>query len=116
MGKAVPETGRMKLLWENQNKKKSFPSQTVSLDLTKYKMVLILSTWLADGWQTSNSLVTPVGANSRLTDCIQFVSYRDANVSETGVYFGDGVRYKEYDTGNVTDNGVCVPVQIYGII
>lgn len=111
----IPVGTKMTLLWTNSNVKQMFAPQKISLGLSGYTMVLILSSWNSGGGQISDCLYVPVGAPSRMTSCIQFNAYRDATISTSGVSFGSGVRYTIYNEAQTTDNTVCVPVRIYGI-
>lgn len=102
------------LLWTNQNPTELFSATTIEIDLSKYNAVLILSNWFNNS-QVTESLFLPVGVTGRLSASIQFMSFRDTTVSETGVIFGSGQAFASYNGSFSQDDTKCIPARIYGI-
>lgn len=106
---------RRDLLWTNPSPTASFAAQTVSLDLSGYDEVEIVSvrstTSTIYGCDTIKKQYSP-GSVSVLGNAanVQPV-YRSVQVSDTGVTFTTG-----YLSGNTGNNAVwAVPVAIFGI-
>lgn len=110
-------TTNMDLLWTNASPTSAFAGQTVSIDLSDYKLVYIncsLANTTTDGSTTAlikmndygNLFHGFVGTGSGY-----YVACRRAYVTATGVTFTVG----RACTTNTTNNSICIPYQIYGI-
>lgn len=117
----LPDGLQMDLLWTNASPKSAFVSQTISLNLSNYKLAaLIFKPYTY--YDTSNVFrMLPIGYGG----CFVFdkdqnpssftVFKRKIDVSISGIVVYDG--YKEmYDGMYITsDNGLLIPYEIYGV-
>lgn len=105
-----------KLLWSNPNPTSQFAAQTVSLDLSDYDEVEVVSkpyssdtSYFASRVKVGNKGMiysqTGYGSPVRI-----YGTQRNFTPTSTGVAFGDGL-----DFSASTNNAYCVPYQIYGI-
>lgn len=114
-GGVTEQSMKTDFLWENPSPSSSFAAQTVSLDLTPYKYVIIVAT-------ATTSDVNGGFAFGRVGDGIQynivlrnyntsstFAYVRRFEVTTTGVTFETGIR----DTTEGT--GYAIPKAIYGV-
>ena len=92
-------------VWENPNISASFAAQTLTIDLSAYRFILIVTSdgtgWVEVGILTRNTLVMG-GAPSN-------VRGREVRATTTSVICGDGYG------GSTKDNTNCIPQRIYGI-
>lgn len=103
------------LLWENPDDTVEFPSQTVTLDLTGYRSVIVLSKFRMDNNSLhvySKSFIDGVpiqsqalGGNGSYATC----GARIFTVNSTGIYFGTGAK------NGAVDNSYHIPIKIYGV-
>lgn len=128
-GAVVIPTGQTAptLLWTNSSPNGSFAAQTVSIPLSDYSFVVI--EYGVDGVGTLRTSLLPVptlpppegyssynelqgiyvsGSNGRMAK-------RSLQISTTGIVFGSGTRFDNYNSGNSTDNSVCIPTRIWGM-
>ena len=102
----------MDLLWTNASPTSDFAKQTISLNLSKYKIVYIVIRRSKGNNNLHNSLIVKKG-ESGFIFCYMGghgLLYREIEgVSDSGVNFGVGVM-----NGN-TDNQYGIPIYIYGI-
>ena len=63
-----------------------------------------------EGYSSYNELqgVYVTGSNGRMAK-------RSLQISTTGIIFGSGTRFDNYNSGNTTDNSVCIPTRIWGL-
>lgn len=113
MGKTVPKDGGMKLLWSNPSPYSSYGGGTVSVDLSKYKLICIMFVAEAGKQNALNGQVFPVGAS-----CMAIGVGRDSG-AVTRRYFttaADKVSFggASYDA-NSGNNTLLVPHSIYGV-
>ena len=114
MGKAVPETGGMKLLWENLSPGATFSPQTVTLDGdTGFKACLIVAGIYGVN-DVSTSVLILFGHGAQLQSTINYTqpAWRNAKYSEHGkMTFESG-----YANGVPSaNNNSLIPWAIYGI-
>lgn len=128
-GAVVIPTGQTAptLLWTNSSPNGSFAAQTVAIPLSDYSFVVI--EYGVDGVGTLRTSLLPVptlpppegyssynelqgiyvsGSNGRMAK-------RSLQISTTGIVFGSGTRFDNYNSGNSTDNSVCIPTRIWGL-
>ena len=116
----IPFSKGAELLWTNPNSLATFAAQTISLDLSKYKYILISCIYSASSL-ISTIVLQPIpsksGANngdiwpkalSTLSGSATYAS-RAITVTTSGVTFENSLIY----TGAV-NNTVCIPYKIYG--
>lgn len=104
----------MDLLWENPSPTSDFSAQTISLDLSSYKYI-ILNVRLDYGDIESTNIICLKELPSRINSTRTTLSYRYVTVSDTGVEFRDA-RYTNTLGGSATvDNKFAIPYRIYGI-
>ena len=115
------------LLWTNSTPNGSFSAQTIPLDLSGYSFVMIeygvdgVGTLLTSflpvptlpppaGYSSYNELqgIYVTGSNGRMAK-------RYLQITSTGVIFGGGTRFDNYNNSNSGDNYVCIPSRIWGI-
>lgn len=107
------------LLWENGNPSTTFNPQTIGLDLTPYKSVLVIFKDWYDATSYSraecnigygiNVIGNPSAYNGKLT-----IDFRRFTVTTGGVNFENNYRFLSNGEETIT-NGDIVPFQIYGI-
>lgn len=117
---AVPAYGKVKLLWTNPAPTESFEPQTLSLDLTGYDLINILTTVNSSSNYYTNHVVMKIpGKVQVLVDFFGSQKmHRNIIVSNSGIEFDSNVKYANYqaDTaGGTTDNSKNRPIYIYGI-
>jgi len=111
------------LLWENASPTSSFAAQTVSLDLSKYKFVLIG----INGWSDDTNVTYQVCEKGKSAAHIQIRNLRsnafrvagfqrNIIVSDSGVEFSACVGKTDLgSTAIETQNSGLVPAKIYGV-
>ena len=128
-GAVVISTGQTAptLLWTNSSPNGSFAAQTVAIPLSDYSFVVIeygvdgvgtlLTSFLPvptlpppEGYSSYNELqgMYVTSSNGRMAK-------RYLQISTTGIVFGSGTRFDNYNSGNSTDNSVCIPTRIWGL-
>ena len=110
------------LLWTNASPTSKFAAQTISLDLSGYDAVEIVSRFT-----TSNTGQTvekcEVGSrvfvekfyNATSTSAHATIMHRQIDVSSDGVTFADAKRKVTDENTSTTDNSLLIPYKIYGI-
>lgn len=110
-------TSKIDLLWENASPMSAFAAQTVSLDLSGYKTVCIVTNNNYSG-DPDGYTYLPVGSSSIVTNMNKGGTYRLRRraciVSSTGVTFEDARDTAGWDN-NSQSNGTAIPQKIYGI-
>lgn len=110
----IPSDG-MKLLWTNPSPTASFAAQTVSLDLSQYRFVLIFFQNQAGSNPINlDSTIGMVGQHLILAQGAYYIRTRSCNITATGIVFEGGVYYSSYGA-TTNDNGMNIPQYIYGI-
>ena len=114
---------QIKKLWENASPTSSFGAQDVSLDLSKYDMVLIITRSSA-GNAISKTHICKKGYTERLIMFEEietssknvYIRGRQVTISETGVVIGSGTNRNITGTSLASGgDGFVIPVTIYGI-
>lgn len=97
------------LLWENASPTSNFLPQTINLNLSNYRFVMMEY----DG----GSRITKVGLglNAYLVACVVKNYYRKYGVTTTGISFQNCNEVSVYGTSTVIENGALIPYAIYGI-
>ena len=114
------------LLWTNSTPDASFAQQTISMDLSGYRFVLIEYTGRYFNMRAAllpcPQLTPPAGysANCDLPSFYTsgsnfYIANRSCEVLSTGIVFYDAWRMETYGSGNTTDNTVSRPTRIWGI-
>ena len=109
---ALKEVATLALLWTNASPPSAFSSQTISLDLSKYSMVYIVTKRKNDNDNLHGSKVIKKGESAQIFTYLfgAGLSYREVSrVSDSGVIFSGGV-YQE-----INNNEYGIPIYIYGI-
>lgn len=105
--------GLSTLLWTNPNPSASFSPQTIPMDLTNYKFLLIGYRYAKETSVQSAQIIIK-GIDSIITSPHMSATggnyFRYINSSDTAVEIGRGVK-----GGSGDDSGVNVPTYIYGI-
>lgn len=105
----------MDLLWTNASPTSDFGAQTISLDLSSYKGILLKVRVYGDG---SKNLMVYFYVDKTSTEWLLSAGFGASGyvvrryitaISNSGIQFDVG---KVYQT---TNNGACIPAQIYGI-
>ena len=108
------------LLWENENTNNQFEAQTIQLDLSEFKYVLIRYGFFRGEVAGMFNVIAKVGEEAILNayagtggDCGNMYFYkRSVLVNQNSVVFGNAIL--GYNTVNVSNSG-CIPFEIYGI-
>lgn len=105
----------MDLLWTNASPTSEFRPQTISLDLSNYKMVIISHINYANTNEYEQSVVVK-GTNISLMNS-SFVNLgRNVECNDNGLVFGEGYYYNSYNVrAKSPDHSGCIPYQIYGV-
>ena len=116
MGKSVPKTGWMKLLWENQNPEASFSAQKIELDLSPYKTVLIRYRDNTNQ-QSPEMLESSIHFVDNTRSLIVQTIERSGNVFRRALRANtSGIMFSEcFGPQDTVINTIAVPCQVYGI-
>lgn len=101
-------------LWENPKTGSTFVSQTLSMDLTGYRFVIIT----ARATTTSSvyaSWACLIGRTQSISAYTTKFNFRQVTVSSTGVSFGTGKFMPSYGASYTDDDTYTIPVVIYGV-
>lgn len=115
MGKAVPETGELKLLWTNPNTKTSFAPQTVNLAGNYDAFYISFYTVAGDTRFMGTTFV--LNDNGVATQRLVYVNYytnagsRDVHAYSNKIMFGNS----NFGANGTEDNTKIIPYQIYGV-
>lgn len=98
----------MDLLWENASPTSAFSAQTISLDLSEYDLVYLVSGHSAEYSNWTICDLFPVGSSYCPTHVASASSVKARNLrcSNTGIIF---------ENSKVDNNTVLIPQKIYGI-
>jgi hypothetical protein len=92
-------------VWENQNPTASFAAQTLSIDLSAYRFILVVTSdgtgWVEVGIMTRDTFI--VGGSASV------VRGRSFKANTDSVVIGQGYG------GSAVDNTNCIPQRIYGV-
>lgn len=101
-------------LWDNPDPSSNFSAQTVSLDLSDWTFIAIVTQFSTSHDYESVNMVR-VGGKSALETAnlfsTQYTAKRSAEVTSSGVTFSTGYR----DTTGTTGTNYCIPIAIYGV-
>lgn len=103
----------MDLLWENASPTSSFSAQTISLDLSEYRLIFVV----CKGDTGDTNYPTALAEFNTLTQIGTFNGYtrfRTFTATATGVQFGGGYKQTSYSNDS-SDNSATIPYKIYGI-
>lgn len=123
----ISASGGSTLLWTNANELQSFSGQTILQDLSGYSFIVI--EFAADQYvATVLTAVFPVPTHTPPTgyssynylqgmDLYTFKNvYRDVQITSSSIIFGDGSKVDSYAGSSTTDNTLCRPFRIWGIV
>lgn len=114
--KYVDENGfTMAKLWENASPTSTFAAQTISLDLSGYKAIIVYVYGKTDTTQMFPSLVVVGGDTVAVASGGATNRVRTCQATTTGVTFGSGLQYPTYGDTSTTNDAYNVPVAIYGM-
>ena len=120
----TPEPVVFPLLWTNPDSSSNFAQQTVAIDLSGYDAVIIDSknnksvsddagepniTHLYETVETSSTHYGVCAQN------VGYIVFRQAAALPTGVSFLGGQKFNSSSGMISSDNGVCIPIRIYGV-
>ena len=106
----LPDGLQMDLLWKNASPTSGFALQTISLDLSKYKAVVISTIATTTNVNYYDNFLYIDGRYKRLTVPDDTLLFRVGVIaSEIGVSFGHGYR------NSSEDDTCCIPSYIYGV-
>lgn len=101
----------LELLWENAKPFGSFPPQTIAMDLSAYKFVLVRTIY-SDGLGYGRIETVSVNSGTHLLilqPAGMNINSRQVVATSTGVQFAEG------QSGGGTNNASIIPQAIYGI-
>ena len=105
------------LLWTNSNPSAPYQANSINLDYSGYKFLLIVfkNYTTNQTWENTTLIraVTSTQSHSISLDGGR-IRYRGFGLISSGVDFGGGYSYENYGTSAV-DNNCNIPYQIYGI-
>ena len=105
------------LLWTNSDPYASFAAQTITLDITPYRMVMIdfIASGSAGKWKVMIRQYA-AGGDNIVTMSLATSYYRVFAVSGTSIAFGDCNTFNAYNNwAETVSNQVLIPYRIYGI-
>lgn len=107
------------LLWTNPNPTSSFSAQTISLDLSKYDSVYVVSRASTSVNMVDSFFASPEKNQEQIWEVVDknddYIGARRLTMTNSGVTFSEGVSYALLSTKGGTDNTRCIPTKIYGI-
>ena len=103
----------LQLLWENASPTSNFAAQTVSLDLSPYKLVLINFKWATDD-DARHFGIVKVGEKLSTCNIYNNRIVREATTSSTGISFAGGLQ-GSYSSNISSNNKYAIPTEIYGL-
>ena len=120
----LDDIGFMTLLWTNASPSSSFAAQTVSLDLSGYDAVFVISNLMTTGENNTGVFVRKGLATE--TNIVMYgaivaasamtVQRRGVTATDTGVVFSDAkLKAATSNSAGSTENSRCIPLYIYGI-
>ena len=118
------------LLWTNGSPVASFVQQTIALDLTGYSFVLIEYICQPNGFADTRCDIFPVPTITPLSgytaDNTIFGVYlsgsnaligkRWLQIATNGIAFGGGTRISALNSSNTSDDNMCRPSRIWGVV
>lgn len=114
MGKAVPETGGMKLLWENPSPSATFSAQTVNVAEAINAVLVLFS--LANTGSTETLKTTCAGFNGTTTQAIARFGMNALGDRTFEVKSGVGVIFSNATNNqSAVNNNWMIPYRIYKI-
>ena len=121
--KTINSFAKVDLLWTNANIEAEFVPQTISLDLSSYKYVIIrfdvgIFSGGYSGLHVFNLFFNSVSRTC--SSCVNISTVANSNIiyreimsiSDSSIYFGHG---KENAIDGVSNNNIMKPLMIYGV-
>lgn len=103
------------LLWENNITADAFETQTINIDLSKYKNFLVVFR-LSSVSNVKNSLfISEKNQKYRMSLLSGKIVYRDIIITDNGFTFEEGNMGETYGTNN-TNTTVIIPLKLYGFM
>lgn len=105
------------LLWTNASPTSNFLAQTISLDLSEYDAVEIISRGSIISTNDFRT-ITKIKKDTQgfIVAQTNLLIRRSANITNNGIVFGDGSKYATYnDFAFSVENSWIIPFMIYGI-
>lgn len=120
----LDDIGFMTLLWTNASPTSNFAAQTVSLDLSGYDAVFVISNLMTTGENNTGVFVRKGLATE--TNIVMYgaivaasamtVQRRGVTATDTGVVFSDAkLKAATSTSAGSKENSRCIPLYIYGI-
>lgn len=120
----LDDIGFMTLLWTNASPTSNFAAQTVSLDLSGYDAVFVVSNLMTTGENNTGVFVKKGLATE--TNIVMYgaivaasamtVQIRGVTATDTGVVFSDAkLKAATSTSAGSTENSRCIPLYIFGI-
>ena len=107
-------TLKMDELWSNNNTSTSFPSKTVNISTTEYKLLYILFKNYTF-YDETGEIIIPTN-NSRTYYALSVNTNNKGNIMSRGVKIvSGGVKFDDAFVVNTADNKAMLPLKIYGI-
>lgn len=118
IGAGTDSASEIELLWENASLASSFPAQTINLDLSAYKFVLIVYKYgITSIGGTGGAIIMANGDYAKLIGLFNNkLSNRNVDLrTPNQVKFLGGDRNDEYGGADISDNRLIIPHKIYGM-
>lgn len=107
--------GACDLLWENSSPTSSFAAQTITLDLSGYETIMVISYQETSAlYQASMTVKNAVGEKGRCFNMANYRQFRAFEITSSGVDFGEGYSGAPAATATV-NNASSIPAFIYGL-
>ena len=107
---------KLKLLWTHPNPSNGFAAQTLALDLSKYKYVLIEGTYATTQGPISRCLCPTDSSTSYISfpTSVTATAVRQVVVSPSGINFSNGY-FVATSAPSQNQTWYAVPLKIYGM-
>ena len=104
----------LELLWENSSTSTAFSAQTITLNLSSYKLFLLLfKRYIGD--DGAQQIVVGKGYNMIMSDAAYKIIFRNFELTDISIIFQDNLIESTYGSNYSTDNDYMLPYKIYGI-
>lgn len=108
------------LLWTNSSPGSSFGAQTINVDLSPYRSVMIVARLTNSTAIRSSGSIVAVGEQLRLfyssmSGSNMVYILRDCTVTASSIVFTGGSRYTQGSAAAVAYNGGLIPIEVWGI-
>lgn len=106
----------MELIWTNPSPTSNFGAQTLSLDLSAYKYLVIYSRFSTSDDQSAYKVNCLLEKGDDVTQYIVSLDWQQHICNSRKATFNDnGVTFANGNVNSTANSAVCIPLYIYGI-